>query len=422
MRFTWIGLSLLAASIVSVGCGGSKGKTSGPTGTGGQITIAPLTSGSESAGSIDASGGGNTAVTTTGGATVTSSPGTGGMGGIATTASSYTAGNRSIGGVPAGTPVAAADFVGAFTAAVCDSVEPCCQASKYGWSRSGCESAAAKLVQTSAASASIAGVTWDAQAAGKCIAGIKHDYAGCNAPINIDLYDACRAVLVGSKAPGEACTNQLECASPPNGQARCTSLRTDAGTVTPQVCTVQASMYARGKLGDPCNENCKYSDIGSLSCYGGPGTKNGSANAPIVANCFENDGLYCDDVTVTCTARKPLGAACKQHFECEVGRFCQSGKCATPLPLGASCVSGGCEPGLYCEMRKEFVCKQALPDGSSCSASPDSHCGSGLCLCDPKNQSNCVCGSWPRWGQVNEVQCTGSMTFPTVDAGVPGKG
>jgi hypothetical protein len=340
----------------------------------------------------------------------------GGMAGTGTSTGARTGGIMSVGGVPAGPPVAVKDFVDAYATAICDAVEPCCQTSKFGWSRLGCLSIIRDSQRAIELRAAIAGVTWDAQAAGKCIAGIKRDFAGCNPPINPDLYEVCGSVLVGKKAPGEACTNSLQCISPKNGQGMCKSERTDAGTLTPEVCTVEPSMNARGKLGDPCRENCNFPDINGVRCFGGPGKIIGPTDAPIAANCFDNDGLYCDEVTLKCATKKPFGTACEQSVECDNGLFCNWKKCSKLLPLGAACATG-CDDGLYCENRREFVCKQGLPDGANCGGSPDFHCQSA-CYCDPSNRNNCVCSPFTRLGQVSEWQCTGKMTFPSFDAGV----
>jgi hypothetical protein len=154
----------------------------------------------------------------------------------------------------------------------------------------------ADLVKADVAGAAIAGVTWEAQAAGKCIAGVKRDFAGCNPSIDLDLYDVCRSILVvGSKAPGEECTNSLQCAAPANGQGQCTSIRTDGGAGYRLVCAVGASMHARGKLGDPCRQDCKCSDLEHVTCFGNvvPAGDAG-ADKPLSANCFSNDGLHCD--------------------------------------------------------------------------------------------------------------------------------
>jgi hypothetical protein len=234
MRITWLCVPvLLAASIVSLGCHSSKGTTSAPVGTGGQGgTGVSGTQGNEGGTTTDAGLGGNAGAVTTAlagstGASSTASGGvagasSGGTAGVKSTTNPSTGGAMSMGGVPSGPPVAVEDFVDAWTTAACDAVEPCCQASQYGWSRSSCVSNMAALVKADVAGAAIAGVTWDAQAAGKCIAGVKRDFAGCNPPINPDLYDACRSVLVGSKAPGETCTNSLQCTAPANGQGAAT--------------------------------------------------------------------------------------------------------------------------------------------------------------------------------------------------------
>lgn len=424
MRITWVCVRILSAALIlSTGCQGSKGRTSAPIGTGGQGGR-PVTQGTEGGSTVVEGSGGTIAFTAVGGATaITGSPaGGGGMTGTGTSASGL-GGIMSVGGVPAGPPVAAADFVDAWATAICDALEPCCKASQYGWSRSGCEAEPRDLLKERDNYLALEGVIWDAQAAGKCIAGIKRDFAGCHPPINIDLFEACRTVMVGSKAPGETCTNSIQCAAPVNGQGECVSEATDGGTGVRHFCKGQPSKYARGRLGDSCMGNCTYVDMYSVSCSGVvvPKFDAGTAEAPLAfISCFDNDGLYCDEKTFKCTAQVPLGGACNQNIECANGLFCKSGKCATPLSLGETCVSassaGLCETGLYCD-RSQFVCKQGLPDGANCGSSHES-CQSGICACNP-SQTSCVCTPRTRRGQVSETQCTGIFTYPKFDAGAP---
>jgi hypothetical protein len=419
MRITWLCVRVgLLTVLATTGCHGSKGGASSRGSSGGQAgTGIPVTQGSEG-GTSNSGGTSGGSTGSTGGTTGRNATTSGGTTGAGTSASS-SGGGMSVGGVISGPPVAAENFVDQWAAAVCDSVQPCCQASKYGWDRQGCLSKMASLVSAQASAASTAGVTWDAAAAGKCIAGTKRDYAGCNPPLDFELDELCRSVLVASKQTGETCTSSIQCMSTTNGQGACGSVRVDAGTGTRQVCTVRSTTYARAKQGEPCNNDCKYIAKDSVRCYGNdrPAGDGGAGGPVLLANCFENDGLHCDETTGRCIARLPAGSPCKDSFDCAAGLACVSGKCASPPALGVTCTLGsGCVAGLYCDDRK-FVCMEGLPDGASCDAT--SHCQSGTCLCTSVSQSNCVCGPQIRWGAVSDVQCTGQTKISGNDGGTP---
>jgi hypothetical protein len=410
---------LLASSVSFVACHSSKGRANGDSGGQGGI-IVPQTGEGGSTGLVGYGGATGTDAPPNGGATgVDATVGSGGTAGTSTSTVSSSGGAMAIGGVPSGPPVAAEDFVAQWAATVCDAVEPCCQASKYGWDRQGCLAKTASLVSAQVDAASTASVTWDAEAAGKCIAGTRRDYAGCNPPIDMELDAVCRSVLLGHKQTGETCSSSIQCVAPTNGQGSCEAIPADGGTGYQQVCTARPSLYARAKLGDACTQNCEYLGKDHVRCYGSVGTDGdaGATDAAMLANCFRNDGLHCDKTTLRCVALAPSGASCSANAECADGLACVSGKCATPPSTGASCTPvSGCAAGLYCDTRK-YICMDGLPDGASCGGT--SHCQSGSCLCESPTQDHCVCGPLLRWGAVSDLQCTGTSTlFTSTDGGI----
>ena len=295
--------------------------------------------------------------------------------------------------------MAIADYTTEYSSAVCDTVAPCCQASQYGWDRSGCLSSVSALYSGYEAVLSVGGVRWDAEAAGTCIAYVRRNYAGCNPPPDLDMDRVCANVFGGSKQPGTPCTSQYQCAAPATGEARCVRVVSDAGASL--VCVVRPSNYDRGKLGDPCHQSCNYTPIG-ISCTGSTWNdpSDPSAATDLPTTCYKNDGLQCDPSTSKCVPLAQSGQACSGSADCTSALYCKASRCAPREALGAACTrtSAGCVAGAYCEPQS-LTCVPALPDGDACS-------DSGVCLSGSCQSGSYVCGQG-RLGFASAMQCTG---------------
>jgi hypothetical protein len=235
-------------------------------------------------------------------------------------------------------------------AAVCDNIGSCCQKNGWAYDAAACKQAYQTFIQAILVDPAMkGGVTYDAQAAGTCVSAISSIAANCG---DGALPDACERIYVGTKPEGAACEHDLECAAPPGGDADCSTNELDE-----QVCVQEP----RGKPGDGCSGTC--TQEGNITFCSGGGT-GGTSGGP--ARCFTNDGLYCGD-DGKCQALIAVGGAC-QYDGCVSGAFCLDGMCAAKLGAGADCSFNSweaCGDGLYCEDTSS-TCAAKKPDGAAC--------------------------------------------------------
>lgn len=122
----------------------------------------------------------------------------------------------------------------------------------------------------------------------------------------LKLYEPCTRVFNGTLAPGDTCTYDIECNSPPKGEGYC----------------------------DPSTKKCKQYDVVGK----GAGC---NFTGKVIHYC--DSGLYCDttSTTPTCLPEKALGAACDgvDDLSCGYTHACVSGTCQKGLPVGAACDS-----------------------------------------------------------------------------------
>ena len=404
---------LVAGLALTLGCNSSSG---GKSANGGAMSVGGGGGNGGASSSLGAGGMGGTGTPSNGGDGATSPVTSGGSGGTATSIASGGSGGTTTsiasggsgsgnggaighGGVPSGTPVAIADYAAEYSAAVCDTVADCCQASPYGWDRSGCLSSVSAANSGYEAVLSDGGMRWNAEAAGTCIAYVRRNYSGCSPPPDLDMDRVCANVFVGSKQPGAPCTSQYQCAAPATGEARCVPVASDAGGRL--VCMVCPSNYDRGKLGDPCHQSCNYTPIG-ISCAGSTwkAPSDPTAVTDMPTTCYKNDGLRCAPSTSKCGPLAQNGEACSGSDDCTSALYCKSSRCAPREALGAACTrtSAGCVAGAYCDPQS-LTCVPALPDGAVCS-------DSGMCLSGACQSGAKVCGQG-RWGFASASQCTG---------------
>lgn len=222
--------------------------------------------------------------------------------------------------------------------------------------------------------------------------------AGCVSALNaancdqLDELDACETPA-GTLEVGAACISDHQCAT-----GACQK------SAAPPACGVCAVPVG---LGEPCsNAPCAE----GLTCSSGGSNVGLCVEVP--ANPYDPPkvGDYCDPALVG---------------DCGSALRCRDGKCATPVPLGASCTSArDCVWGGYCDPTAT-VCKtiELVGEGQSCDP-PGVDCSDGfyckgIAVCAPYVEDGGPCdeGAFPtRTGCMYPALCTsGICTLPTAE-------
>jgi hypothetical protein len=196
----------------------------------------------------------------------------------------------------------------------------------------------------------------------------------------------CSSVLSssgGAKNPGEACTQDQDCASSTEGKVACATSYSSGGAQT-KVCQVQI----KGKAGDaPCVATID-GDISYLT--------SSSTTPPSKGyTCDLADHLYCDTSGVSsnppdagqpppkCTAQQDVGGPCTSSYghECVKTAYCDYAqhKCMARVATGGDCSasSSSCAPGNNCDGTSK-KCVAQLANGATCTAA--AQCLSGQCV------------------------------------------
>ena len=235
-------------------------------------------------------------------------------------------GASSSGGAPSAGPIPQAQLLDQYTAAYCDTLGPCCTKYSVPFDKAACTTLVRNAFQQPFADAAVRGWTYDADAAGKCVAAIRAVITACDAsaanPADIanagdDRGSVCRHIYTGSKKVGEPCDSTSDCAQPDGTSVTCAA----------SLCRE----YRQGGDGAECQSSYDEEKPGPyLDCV-----------SPL--DCEESSGRS------TCTTPKPRtlgtareGAACKSDADCATDRCFQSkcftdkmgispGSCANPL-------------------------------------------------------------------------------------------
>ena len=252
-------------------------------------------------------------------------------------------------------PVALADLPSAYAHAVCDSIKGCCDDANFKYDDASCVTAAQKEIQDELSA--FAG-TYDANAAGDCVAAVRENAASCTARKSSD--DSCGRVFSGTKQLGEACNTHIsDCALSSAGTVSCESWfnATSAGGT-------QCVLYRTAQTGDPCS---------STSTTGNPPPST-------QGDCFlSTSPFFCDPASSTCQPRRAQGTACDSALECASGLLCVNKLCSPPPTLNQPCDDGfECADGLYCAYANKICLAQKKP-GSTCSYSEGTSCLNGNC-------------------------------------------
>jgi hypothetical protein len=189
---------------------------------------------------------------------------------------------------------------------------------------------------------------------------------GGNPPVCAQVYGT------HASQPGEACTQDNDCALAPNGGAICVDQIVADGGASPGKVCVQTLPGGAGA--SPCIGASGVVSIESWS---------GGAWPPL--------GYLCDPTTTvcdpnhTCTLLSAVGAACATDAQCVPSAYCDFStmQCAARATAGTSCATAECDPTSYCDTSTK-TCTPKLAAGTPCPADTQEcisgACGQGKCL------------------------------------------
>lgn len=256
---------------------------------------------------------------------------------------------------PVALPVPAEGFVASYAHALCDDLARCCTENAYGFDADACLAVAQGRAQEDFVSpGKVAGLRYDPVAAGECVARTRQASQTCEPRFarNSLVNDPCQWIYTGGKKPGESCAESNDCAASEEGLVECVSWSValpDGGSSKGEQCT----LFRPATAGDSCD-------------YAGP------THPSIVGACYEGLGaLRCDPGTKTCQAARTLGASCTSGT-CVEGAFCDTvngaDKCEPKRIAGQACREDtDCAAELYCD-RVAQACAAKKAAGALCQA------------------------------------------------------
>jgi hypothetical protein len=215
---------------------------------------------------------------------------------------------------------------------MCDSIGSCCRNAGFPVDVAQCKQVTAAELEEELFEELEPGVTYDAQAAGDCLAAAE-PLLVCG-DTNADV-PACERIFRGSVALGQPCTSSRQCKRSDGQQVACTS----EDGLSAEVC-VEREIARRGKAGDACNSTCYEGDecVSFDEPVPAPGPGGTPLPTPEYVTCHRDDGLYCSS-TATCAPLVQEGFACTDYGACAGGSFCdfQTQLCSPPRDNGAPC-------------------------------------------------------------------------------------
>lgn len=251
-----------------------------------------------------------------------------------------------------------------FIAGYCDLLAPCC--AKAGLRADG--------VQCRSFAGGLAPAGYDAVAGEQCLTEMRAASASpdfCD-DLGQSKSPSCDSVFPGgssggTKAPGETCTDDDECAPSKDGKVDCARAHTSGGGEV-RKCQV----IVKGTAG---STPCAATKEGNVTYY-----SSFDDDVPAKAYlCDTADGLRCDSTTHACTKIPAVGEPCGSGFaSCVEGAYCTGGTCAARKAAGEACAfDSECVETAYCDSSTK-VCTAKLADGVACTSS--SRCASGSCV------------------------------------------
>jgi hypothetical protein len=260
-------------------------------------------------------------------------------------------------------PVPQAELPDKVAEAYCAGLAGCCQKSGFSLNQAGCQAAwRAQAAQNQPAPAN---VSYDPNAAGQCLTGIRALLSACSDIEDETTMAVCNRVFVGTLPTGAACTHSEECADPSNGNAYC-----DLSDATAEGVCAAYLPPAHGTVGQACSTTCTV-EGGGESCSGTSPSISGAGGAsnasPVNVGCYTNDGLYCS-TGGTCQKPVQVGGACDSYGACTSTAYCdlQTRLCTAKAAVGAACSNFmGCVAEAYC---RASVCEAKKADGQPCTS------------------------------------------------------
>ena len=245
------------------------------------------------------------------------------------------AGDASPGDASPGDASEAIDFIPRLAGTICQNLAPCCAQAGIAYDSDTCNKEATWLIGNRYPDPRSPIAAFDADAASACLQAASAYVAGCAGPSGFwgsPALHVCWNVLHGTRALGEACQSDGECAGWADGNVGCNG---QCFTYSPPAVTPPPD-YAR--LGDPCQvksnlEICVSECAPDAYCDGTRCMARhavGACNDPCRYACA--DVSYCDFTSQACAPRVADGEVCAS-----------SGACANRDSL---CLAGKCQPGL----------------------------------------------------------------------------
>jgi hypothetical protein len=264
-----------------------------------------------------------------------------------------------------------ADSASGFAAAYCDLIKPCCAMAKLRTDGQQCQLLFGAFGGQS---------SYNKQAGEACLSEARAAAARPDFCQGIENNEpsACDNVFrsPGKKQPGEACTEDNDCAPSSEGSVQCQGSFATGAQVS------KCMVVVKGKDGDkPCvgtrDGNSTFSNIGMDDI---------PAKGYL---CHVADGLRCNTTTDTCVKLKVVGEACVGDDECVRTSFCDDAqrKCTERKPIGGVCTPSfnnqECVAGAWCSDVR-MMCAAQVDNGGACTDSEE--CKSDNCVndkCEP---------------------------------------
>jgi hypothetical protein len=237
------------------------------------------------------------------------------------------------------------EFVAEFGGASCVGLAVCCQEAGHGFNAAQCQALTSAPVNTDPS------LTYDPRVAGECLNAVQNAEVACDSGGAAPA--ACDRVYQGSLQPGEACSEDVQCATSDLGEAEC--------DLFDSVCTVTR----RGVLGDACSASCEEVGTGGYVCTGGD-----SSLPPYQAvHCYRDDGVSCEEGV--CSPIAAIGEPCTSVFSCGPDTYCDSegGVCAAVALVSESCDTKSCVAAAYCA--DDATCRALGHEGEPCTTSEE---------------------------------------------------
>lgn len=258
-----------------------------------------------------------------------------------------------------------------FVSQYCDIIAPCCAKANKPADGVACRNFA---------ESSASGKQYDPEKGTACLTEIRNESSkpdfcslGGSAPSCSDVFKA----PGGGKKPGEACSQDSDCASSPEGKADCAFGASTGAEI--RSCQIQIV----GKEGDT---PCVGTRDGNTTSMVYEST---SGQTPVKAPergyiCDLANKIRCDSKTKACIKVQDVGGPCASTSDCVKTAFCdtKAKACAARLVAGGDCGTGGvstdvCATGFYCNSTAK-KCTESSSDGAVCTKSEE--CLSRRCL------------------------------------------